>query len=80
MVRTLLKLPANPQADAADALAIAITHCHVSQNAMQMSESRLNWLAGDCVKLYHLSQFWLRCFYPPHESTPDPDDATNSLA
>ncbi len=43
MVRTLLKLPANPQADAADALAIAITHCHVSQNAMQMSESRLNW-------------------------------------
>ena len=31
MVRTLLKLPANPQADAADALAIAITHCHVSQ-------------------------------------------------
>ena len=40
MVRTLLKLPANPQADAADALAIAITHCHVSQNAMQMSESR----------------------------------------
>lgn len=42
MVRTLLKLPANPQADAADALAIAITHCHVSQNAMQMSESRLN--------------------------------------
>lgn len=28
MVRTLLKLPANPQADAADALAIAIT-CHV---------------------------------------------------
>ena len=41
MVRTLLKLPANPQAYAADALAIAITHCHVSQNAMQMSESRL---------------------------------------
>lgn len=31
MVRTLLTLPANPQADAADALAIAITHCHVSQ-------------------------------------------------
>ncbi len=26
MVRTLLKRPANPQADAADALAIAITH------------------------------------------------------
>ena len=42
----LLKLPANPQADAADALAIAITHCHVSQNAMQMSESRLNLARG----------------------------------
>lgn len=27
MVRTILKLPASPQADAADALAIAITHC-----------------------------------------------------
>ncbi len=34
MVRTC-SLPANPQADAADALAIAITHCHVSQNAAQ---------------------------------------------
>ena len=43
---SLLKLPANPQADAADALAIAITHCHVSQNAMQMSESRLNLARG----------------------------------
>lgn len=41
MVRTLLKLPANPQADAADALAIAITHCHVSQNAARMSDSKL---------------------------------------
>lgn len=30
MVRTLLKLPVNPQADAADALAIAITHYIVS--------------------------------------------------
>ena len=46
MVRQLLKLPGNPQADAADALAIAITHCHVSQNAMQMSESRLNLARG----------------------------------
>ncbi len=62
MVRTLLKLPANPQADAADALAIAITHCHVSQNAMQMSESRLNLREGDCVKLYRLGQFRLRRF------------------
>ena len=33
MVRALLKLAASPQADAADALAIAITHCHMNQNA-----------------------------------------------
>lgn len=46
MVRTLLKLPANPQADAADALAIAITHCHVNQNAMQISDTRLNLARG----------------------------------
>jgi len=37
MVRSLLKLSANPRADAADALAIAITHCHLSQNVLQMS-------------------------------------------
>ena len=29
MVKMLLKLPASPQADAADALAIAITHAHM---------------------------------------------------
>ena len=46
MVRTLLKLPANPQADAADALAIAITHCHVSQNAVQISDTRLSLARG----------------------------------
>ncbi|MBS0847070.1 crossover junction endodeoxyribonuclease RuvC [Citrobacter sp. JGM124] len=46
MVRMLLKLPANPQADAADALAIAITHCHVTQNALQVSASRLNLARG----------------------------------
>lgn len=42
MVRSLLKLSANPQADAADATAIAITHCHLSQNVLRMSEGRLN--------------------------------------
>ncbi|MFQ1019419.1 crossover junction endodeoxyribonuclease RuvC [Gilliamella sp. CG13] len=31
MVKLLLKLSASPQADAADALAIAITHAHMSQ-------------------------------------------------
>lgn len=55
MVRTLLKLPANPQADAADALAIAITHCHVSQNAMQMSESDSIWRGEGCAKSFSLS-------------------------
>lgn len=34
MVRTLLTLSASPQADAADALAVAITHCHISQSAL----------------------------------------------
>ena len=39
-------LPGWLPADAADALAIAITHCHISQNAVQMSESRLNLARG----------------------------------
>src|SRR5476651_102651 len=46
MVRVLLKLTASPQADAADALAIAITHCHVNQNAVRMGNSRLNLARG----------------------------------
>ncbi|WP_045046980.1 crossover junction endodeoxyribonuclease RuvC [Rouxiella chamberiensis] len=46
MVRSLLKLPANPQADAADALAIAITHCHVSQNAIRLSTDKLQLARG----------------------------------
>ncbi|QTF08148.1 crossover junction endodeoxyribonuclease RuvC [Brenneria izadpanahii] len=36
MVRSLLKLSASPQADAADALAIAITHCHSSQSLIRI--------------------------------------------
>lgn len=43
---TLLKLPANPQVDAADALALAITHCHISQNALRVSSSRLTLARG----------------------------------
>jgi crossover junction endodeoxyribonuclease RuvC len=39
MVRSLLKL-------SADALAIAITHCHLSQNVLRMSEGRLNLARG----------------------------------
>lgn len=46
MVRTLLKLSANPQADAADALAIAITHCHLSQNLTRIGPERLNLARG----------------------------------
>ncbi|CNJ32783.1 Holliday junction resolvase [Yersinia aldovae] len=41
MVRSLLKLPANPQADAADALAIAITHCHLSQNTLRLGNDQM---------------------------------------
>ncbi len=34
MVKLLLKLPASPQADAADALAIAITHAHIDYQSL----------------------------------------------
>ncbi|MGP4123595.1 MAG: crossover junction endodeoxyribonuclease RuvC [Sodalis sp. (in: enterobacteria)] len=46
MVRTLLTLSANPQADASDALAVAITHCHVSQNAVRVRSCELNMARG----------------------------------
>lgn len=36
MVSSLLRLPSYPQADAADALAIAITHCHIHQNRQKV--------------------------------------------
>ena len=37
MVRTLLKLPANPQADAADALAVALCHGHTQQSLVSLA-------------------------------------------
>ena len=37
MVRQLLKLPGNPQADAADALAVALCHTHTLQSLIRMS-------------------------------------------
>lgn len=41
MVKSILKLSASPQADAADALAIAITHCHFNQNLLKVGDPRL---------------------------------------
>lgn len=37
MVKTLLKLPGTPQADAADALAVAMCHAHSHQSLLNMS-------------------------------------------
>lgn len=37
MVTHLLKLPATPQADAADALAVALCHCHTQQSLLKMA-------------------------------------------
>ena len=37
MVKHLLKLPSAPQADAADALAVALCHLHTQQSLIQMS-------------------------------------------
>ncbi len=42
MVRYLLKLSTNPLEDAADALAIAITHGHLSSKMFRISENRLH--------------------------------------
>lgn len=39
MVMQMLKLPKKPQADAADALAVAICHCHTRQSLVAMSGS-----------------------------------------
>ncbi len=44
MVKTLLKLPKTPQADAADALAIALCHYHTQQSLVHM---------GDATKTVH---------------------------
>lgn len=46
MVKSLLKLSAHPQADAADALAIAITHCHLNQNILRINNGKLNLTRG----------------------------------
>lgn len=41
MVKSILKLSASPQSDAADALAIAITYCHFNQNLLRVGDPRL---------------------------------------
>ena len=37
MVKTILKLPGTPQADAADALAVALCHAHSHDSLSKMS-------------------------------------------
>ncbi len=46
MVKSLLNLSAHPQADAADALAIAITHSHLNQNILRINSGKLNLTRG----------------------------------
>ncbi|AIN47234.1 crossover junction endodeoxyribonuclease RuvC [Candidatus Palibaumannia cicadellinicola] len=46
MVRILLNLSTNPQVDAADALAIAMTHCYISQNTTRMGDHSLKLTRG----------------------------------
>ncbi len=41
MIRSLLNLSSSPGSDAADALAIAIAHCHLSQGVLKMHKRRL---------------------------------------
>lgn len=43
MVKMLLGLEASPQADAADALAVAIAHAHVRASVVRMGVTRGNW-------------------------------------
>lgn len=40
MVKTLLQLPASPQEDAADALAVALCHAHTLHNLLQLPRVR----------------------------------------
>lgn len=46
MVKTILKLPGSPQADAADALAIAMTHAQIFQHAIKQRDPRLQITQG----------------------------------
>ena len=46
MVKNILKLPGTPQADAADALAIAICHAHSEQNLIKLAGSASKTVRG----------------------------------
>jgi crossover junction endodeoxyribonuclease RuvC len=46
MVKNILKLPGTPQADAADALAIAICHAHSDQNLIKLAGSASKTVRG----------------------------------
>jgi crossover junction endodeoxyribonuclease RuvC len=46
MIRTLLKLPGNPQADAADALAVAMCHGHTHQSLLNMAGQATKTVRG----------------------------------
>ena len=49
MVKQLLKLPATPQADAADALAVALCHCHTQQSLLRMAGQARKTVRGRLV-------------------------------
>ncbi|KZN67322.1 Holliday junction resolvase [Pseudoalteromonas luteoviolacea S4060-1] len=46
MVKRILKLPGTPQADAADALAIAICHAHSEQNLIRLAGNAKKTVRG----------------------------------
>ncbi len=46
MVKQLLKLPGTPQADAADALAVAICHAHSEQSLIRLAGSATKTVRG----------------------------------
>ncbi|MFC3034046.1 crossover junction endodeoxyribonuclease RuvC [Pseudoalteromonas fenneropenaei] len=46
MVKQLLKLPGTPQADAADALAVAICHAHSEQNLIRLAGNASKTVRG----------------------------------
>lgn len=46
MVMQMLKLPSKPQADAADALAVAICHCHTRQSLVSMAGAARKTVRG----------------------------------